>query len=119
MNFNRISPIRSIAIRQAAEGQPCTFAIPGICCHDTTTTVLCHLETPGQKGISTKAYDINAAFGCFACQRLIDCVDPRWEQHKEHLEFFKRRAINRTLHILIEMGILLIQGGGRDDIRAR
>lgn len=117
MNFNRIPPVRSVAIRQAAEGQPCTFAIPGICCHDKLTTVLCHLETPGQKGISTKASDINAAFGCFACHNLVDRRDPRWESHKEYFEFYARRAIMRTHHILFEMGILMIQGGGRDDIR--
>ena len=111
MSFNLIQPVRSPLIRRSARGMPCTFQIAGVCRYDWSTVVLCHLETPRQKGTSTKASDINAAYGCLHCHDLIDMRDERWVIHREYFEFYKRRAINRTLHLLLKQDILQIKGG--------
>ena len=108
MNFNLIQPVRSKLIRSSAQGKTCTFQIVGVCNYNPLTTVLAHLETPKHGGVNTKASDINAAYCCSACHDLIDMRDARWEEHAEHFEYYKRRAINRTLHMLLHQGILEI-----------
>ena len=114
MNFNLIPPVRSTHIRQAANGVACTFQIVGICNRNWATTVLCHLSTAGHGITAGKASDLSAAFGCSACHDLIDRRDPRWEEHNVHFDFYKRRAIDRTLHMLLEMNVISIRGGGAE-----
>lgn len=57
-----------------------------------------------------KCSDMSAAFACSSCHDLYDKRDSRWVEHKEHFEFYARRAILRTHHILINDGIIIIKG---------
>jgi hypothetical protein len=47
----RTSKPRITAARKAAKGQSCMIRIPGICCHDETTVVLCHYRLASGAGM--------------------------------------------------------------------
>lgn len=101
--------IESAAIRRAAQGEACTLEIVGVCNGRTDTTVLAHLPDESH-GLSRKADDLSACFGCHACH---DVVDGRraWPAGEErHAEWYKRRAQVRTLRRLVERGIVNIKG---------
>ena len=118
-NFIMQEWVRSVNIRTFSDPMrdgliPCTFQIAGICNHDWQTCVWCHLKIQAQGSIGGKCSDLTGAVGCLACHDLIDMRDHRWQQHVEHFEFYKRRATDRSLHMLWQSNILMIQGGGRD-----
>jgi hypothetical protein len=95
--------IVSSKLRNSAKGQPCAFAIPGICNHSQDTTVLCHIRDDA-KGMGNKANDWSAAFGCVECHTAID-------QHrlsKEDELFYSLRAMQRTQAYWISKGLVVI-----------
>ncbi|TPM39622.1 nuclease domain-containing protein [Mesorhizobium sp. B2-3-4] len=95
--------IVSSKLRNSAKGEICTFAIPGICNHDPETTVLCHIRDEA-KGLSNKANDYSAAFGCYACHTAID-------QHrlsKEDELFYSLRAMQRTWAVWVSRGLIVM-----------
>ena len=94
--------VRSKAIRQAARGKPCTLRLPG-CDGGGETTVLAHLSGGG-KGMATKESDIWAVFACRHCH---DMLDGRIRGHVTAED--KLRALYRTLHRLIEEGIVEVR----------
>ena len=57
-------------LRKLAEGKDCLLRIPGVCCRDSTTVVLCHIKC-GWCG-SLKPPDIVGVWGCWACHDVID-----------------------------------------------
>jgi len=63
--------VRSQALKDAAEGQPCSLRLPGICCHDNSTVVLAHLPGIG-KSMGSKVSDLHGAFACHTCHTAID-----------------------------------------------
>lgn len=90
-------------LRDSAKGEICTFAIPGICNHDPVTTVLCHIRDE-DKGLSNKANDYSAAFGCYECHTAID-------QHrlsKEDELAYSLRAMQRTWAVWVSRGLIVI-----------
>lgn len=100
--------MKSKALRASAEGQDCTFNIPGVCSYDPDTVVLCHL--PFEGGIvGGKAPDLSAAYGCAGChdvidRRVRDCIT------EEDREFYMRRGILRTHLIMHGLGLIKIKG---------
>jgi len=117
VNFYLIPPVRSKLIRDFPDPSknggirvPCTAQIPGICNHDWSTCVWCHFETPKHKAMKGKASDLNGAACCSACHDLLDMRDSRWVDYKDDFEFYKRRAINRSLHMLLDAGIITVKG---------
>lgn len=56
-------------LRDTAKGQPCMIRIPGVCCFDKSTTVLCHTNGAG---VALKSDDMEAAFGCRDCHAAVD-----------------------------------------------
>ena len=103
--------IVSSKLRNSAKGELCTFAIPGICNHDTGTVVLCHIRDD-VAGKGTKANDFSAAFGCSACHEAID-------QHrisKEDELFYSLRAMQRTLAVWVNRGLVIVP---QDQTRAK
>lgn len=101
-------PIRSSTIRASARGEVCTINIPGVCNHDNSTTVLCHIND-GSKGMGRKPDDLSAVYGCSACHDVIDgrvhsdvCVT--------EMPWILYRALIRTQRRLINKGILKITG---------
>jgi hypothetical protein len=58
------------AARKAASGKPCMIRIPGVCCFDSSTTVLCHYRL--STGGGTKPHDTQGAWGCNKCHDAVD-----------------------------------------------
>lgn len=99
----RIEPIRSKAIREAARGEECTLQIFGICIGGTETTVLAHLHDSASFGMGQKADDSSAVFACLGCH---DEIDGRTRKtNGADLTWYKLRALQRTVRRLIERGI--------------
>lgn len=104
MIWNQWPKIRERKIRQSARGEACTLQICGVCTYNDEETVLCHFNVLGDKGMATKASDLSAAYGCSACHYALD---NRLVSDEEFL-FYTRRGIVRTIHRLIDKGILRI-----------
>jgi hypothetical protein len=98
--------VRSKKLRESARDQECTFQIEGVCTHDNSTTVLCHINVLGDKGFGTKSSDLSAAFGCYACHDFVDNV----RLCPQDSLFYTRRAILRTMHRWVEMGLIKVEG---------
>ena len=96
--------VRSDAIRRAAKGKPCTLRLAG-CDGGGETTILAHLPMGG-KGTGTKGSDIWAVFACAHCH---DMLDGRIRGHVVAED--KLRALYKTLHMLIEEGIVEVIDG--------
>lgn len=99
--------IVSRKIRNSARGQECTVNAVGHCDYGTDTTILAHLPDESN-GMGKKSTDISSCYCCAACHRLIDRVvfDPDFEDNRE---WYMRRAMVRTWHRLIDMGIVVIR----------
>ena len=97
--------VRSKKLRDSAKGQACTLQIPGICNHNNETTVLAHVSC-GDKGMATKPSDLSACFACSCCHDAIDGRVPGYDVG-EQLVF---RAILKTQHKWVEMGLLKVEG---------
>jgi hypothetical protein len=95
--------IVSSKLRNSAKGQPCMFQIPGVCNHDTTTTVLCHLPSE-IKGVATKSDDFHAAFGCSQCHETIDLHI----LSREDELYFSLRALQRTMRNWVSRGLVIV-----------
>jgi len=95
--------IVSSKLRASAKGQPCTFQIPGICSHDSSTTVLCHLPSE-VKGLGNKSDDFHAAFGCAKCHEVID----NHRLSDADTLYFSMRGLQRTLHIWVQSGLVFV-----------
>ena len=65
------------AIRDSARGEECTIRIPGVCAGDPERTIWSHapLGAAG-KGRGIKALDICGAYGCTACDAVVDGQAP-------------------------------------------
>lgn len=100
--------IVSQPMRDAAKGEACTLAIPGICNGDPETTVLAHLPDESH-GMSLKSVDVSSCFGCHACH---DAIDDRMQPvlTNEEREWYMRRAQTRTWKRLVALGVVLIKG---------
>ena len=59
-------------LRKAARGRGCMIRLPGICNHNSETTVLAHVRLAGVSGIGIKADDLLGAWACSACHDAID-----------------------------------------------
>ena len=85
------------ALRDLARGKPCMVRWPGICNHDATTVVLCHIRMPGD-GIGMKPPDTCTFYGCDRCHALVDGRIPRPDGvTREMVELEAWRAHGRTL----------------------
>jgi hypothetical protein len=111
--LNKDFRIESQALRDSAEGEECTFAIPGVCNGDPARVVLCHLPD-NSHGMSRKADDISAAYGCSDCHDAIDGKTNYFLNYDDQTaaradrEWFMRRAQTRTERRMIEKGVLKI-----------
>lgn len=103
MNLTKRRPIRSDAIRKAANGEACT-----VCGRNDGTTVFCHLnEGWAGKGMGQKADDIAGFFGCHECHSQYDCASEfKFAVDEESVI----RAMYRTWARLIETGVITIKG---------
>ena len=101
MNLQKRKPIRSKAIRDAANGEACT-----VCEKNDGTTVFCHLDKSwAGKGMGQKADDIAGFFGCHKCHSEYD--EPKSKFMYSDMTY--HRAMYRTWLRLIEKGIIVIK----------
>ena len=104
-DLTKRKPIRSKAIRQAANGEACT-----VCGVNNGTTVFCHLnESWAGKGTGQKADDIAGMFLCAHHHDIYDRRKPalRADDHMFHGDVL--RAMYRTIRRLLELGIIEIK----------
>lgn len=59
-------------LRSLARGQECKIRLPGVCTHDTETTVLAHVRLIGVSGMGLKAPDLLASHACARCHAAVD-----------------------------------------------
>ena len=59
-------------LRKAAQGRGCMVRLPGICNHNSETTVLAHVRLAGVSGMGLKADDLLGAWACSSCHDVID-----------------------------------------------
>jgi hypothetical protein len=99
---------KSTPIRQSAKNEECTIRLPMVCNYDQETTVLCHSnELADGKGMSLKAPDTAAAYGCSACHDVVDGRRPRPEGLSlELVASLFRDAIAQTQRILKRKGLV-------------
>lgn len=109
--------VRSDAIMDAANGQPCSLRIAsfvGLSCSGPSTVVGCHLPVTG-RGVATKATDLAVAFGCQTCHDILD------GRNQNALEVIRDRYpaafTSRLLEGLVEtqarlvgMGVIVVEG---------
>jgi hypothetical protein len=87
-----------------ARDKPCMIRIPGYCCHDPHTTVLCHYGLAGMSGGAFKAPDTCGAWGCNVCH---DIVDERKRDHpftEDEIHRMFAEGVLRTLDELQRLG---------------
>lgn len=102
--------IKSAKITQAAKGEACTAVIAQVCSRDRDTVVAAHLGD--SSGVARKADDLCVGFLCRACHDVMDGAAPwpgGWRgRGAPDWDFYARRANQRTLRRLHDLGILTI-----------
>ena len=93
-------------ITQSAKDEDCTLNIAGVCNYDPETVVACHLSD-GSGGSNRLTGPLNICFGCSRCH---DEIDGRTRIIEADLQFYMRRAMNRTINRLIEKGLVQVKG---------
>ncbi|AFC22476.1 DUF1364 domain-containing protein [Pectobacterium brasiliense] len=91
-------------LRKEARNRECQVRMPGICNHNSETTVLAHYRLAGTCGTGIKPPDIQGAWACSACHDEID----RRTRHidTETARLCHAEGVMRTLNILISEGKL-------------
>jgi len=97
-------------LRDYARGQECQIRIPGVCCGDDSTVVLCHLRMAGITGTGMKAPDELGAWGCHTCHAETD-RRTRIISDEDAVQLMFLEGIMRTLNILILRGIVTHERG--------
>lgn len=101
IDLTKRKPIRSKAIRQAANGEACA-----VCGTNDGTTVFCHLnESWAGKGMGQKADDFA---GMFLCNVHHDIYDGRTISIQKIDAWIWWRAMYRTWRTLTDKGIIKI-----------
>ena len=68
-------------ITDFAKGKPCTARIPGVCKHNSATSVWCHIRSVRWgSGTSEKPPDVLGLIGCSDCH---DAIDGRTKKDRE------------------------------------
>ncbi|HYE70635.1 MAG TPA: DUF1364 domain-containing protein [Aquabacterium sp.] len=91
-------------LRKLAAGRPCQVRYPGICNHDSSTTVLAHIRLPGITGTALKAPDALGAWCCSSCHDFADARVPRSGYTKEQQLTLFYEGVLRTQAQLIKEG---------------
>ena len=69
--MQKVKAIRSDKLRKSAQGQDCILQT-AVCCHDSSTVVLCHAPHSESKGMGHKGDDSHAIWACHACHDWLD-----------------------------------------------
>lgn len=90
-------------LRKLARGRPCMIRLPGICTHDTSTTVLAHFRMAGISGFGMKSPDLIAAWADVACH---DACDRRThtDLERDYVRLAHLEGVVRTIAVLMKEG---------------
>ena len=91
-------------LRRAARGRDCQIRIPGVCCGDPDTVVLCHLSGAG---MGRKQHDLFGAWGCHKCHAVAD-GHTHSDYPKELLRLWMHEAVIRTQQALLDEGTISV-----------
>lgn len=97
-----------MSLRDYARGQECQIRIPGVCCGDDSTVVLCHIRMAGITGMACKSADLLGAHGCVTCHDEVDRRTRFLSEDESKLLFLE--GIIRTQHLLISRGVVDAKG---------
>lgn len=96
------------AIRDAAQGEPCTVRLVGVCNHRPETSVWAHWPgLDGDRGMGLKSIDLAGAIACFSCHDVIDMrakAPDGMTREQVELAFFRGHL--RSLVRLKQKGLL-------------
>jgi len=79
--------------------------LPGICNHNSATTVLAHIRLSGVSGMGIKADDLLGAWACSACH---DAIDRRFrtDLDRDYVRLAHLEGMARTIAQLRKEGIV-------------
>lgn len=97
---------RPSKMRASAAGEQCLVRVPGVCCGDTSTVVLAHLNGGG---VGAKHSDVHGAYACRTCHEFIDGGYVKTHT-REQRDLYHLQGIIRTQIVLIEKGFIVLQG---------
>jgi hypothetical protein len=79
--------------------------LPGICNHNSATTVLAHIRLSGVSGMGLKADDLLGAWACSACH---DAIDRRFrtDLDRDYVRLAHLEGMVRTIAQLRKEGLI-------------
>jgi hypothetical protein len=79
--------------------------LPGICNHNSATTVLAHIRLSGVSGMGIKADDLLGAWACSACH---DAIDRRFrtDLDRDYVRLAHLEGMVRTIAQLRKEGLI-------------
>lgn len=108
-----MTKVRSSHVMAAAKGRPCTLRIasiyPGYSCASDETSVMCHFDNVGGKGMGTKVTDIGGGIGCKHCHDILAGED--WKRLEFITETYPMVFCQRLISSLIETHAILVDEG--------
>ena len=92
-------------LRKEARGRGCMVRLPGVCNHNSETTVLAHYRLAGVSGIGMKSPDVIGAWACSACH---DAIDRRahTDLDRDYVRLLHLEGMARTLAQLNREGLI-------------
>ena len=92
-------------LRDQARDRGCMVRLPGICNHNSATTVLAHIRLSGVSGMGIKADDLLGAWACSACH---DAIDRRFrtDLDRDYVRLAHLEGMARTIAQLRKEGIV-------------
>jgi hypothetical protein len=92
-------------LRKEAKGRGCMVRIPGVCNHNSETTVLAHYRLAGVSGIGMKSPDILGAWACSSCH---DAIDRRshTDLERDYVRLAHFEGMARTIMQLHKEGLI-------------
>ena len=90
---------------KSSKGKICTVRIPGVCNHNTETTVFAHLNGGG---MGAKHSDIHGCDACSACHAWLDggyAIQGYSKHDRDHEHY---RAMVETQQRMIREGVLIL-----------
>jgi hypothetical protein len=94
-------------LRKAAQGMQCMIRLPGVCNHNSETTVLAHINMSGISGRGLKAPDLLGAWACSNCHHVHTTLE--WEGthfDRDYIQLAFLEGVIRTQYCLIKKGIV-------------
>ena len=79
--------------------------LPGVCNHNSETTVLAHVRLAGVSGMSVKADDLLGSWACSSCH---DAVDRRsyTDLERDYVRLAHLEGVVRTIAVLRREGVI-------------